>query len=120
MSVAIKYEITGSVEVGYVLSKTVEQISRNKLACFQKLVGGLIEPIAYLNGAALLMNEEALNMGLVAWRVPDELEALVPEHFKIDGVKVLIGPVIFVADDGIDFRGFKDRFEAFNLLKKLR
>ncbi|WP_445774191.1 DUF3846 domain-containing protein [Shewanella sp.] len=112
MSVVLKFEVKGSPETGYVLFKTTEQIGRDKLACFQKLVGGLIEPIAYLTGAALLMNEEALNMGLVAWRVPDELEALVPDHFIVSGVKVLVGPVIFVADDGEDFMGFQDEFKA--------
>jgi hypothetical protein len=105
MSIVIKFEVKGSLDTGYVLFKTYEKIGCNKLACFQRLLGGLIEPVVYVNSAALLMNENALNDGLVAWRVPPELESIVPEHFRVQDHKVLIGPVILVADDGVDFTG---------------
>jgi hypothetical protein len=117
MSVVIKFEIKGSMEVGYVLFKTYEQIGTDKLASFQRLVGGLIEPVVYLNGAALLMNENAMNDGLLAWRVPPELESIVPEHFRVNEHKVLVGPVILVADDGEDFSGFHTREIADNALR---
>ncbi|MDT3334158.1 hypothetical protein Q4Q49_02520 [Shewanella sp. SP1S1-7] len=117
MSVAIKFEIKGTPTTGYVLFKTYEEIGYNKLASFQQLVGGLIEPVAYIDGAVLLMNENALNDGLLAWRVPPELERIVPEHFRVNGHKVLCGPVILVADDGEDYHGFKTVELAENALK---
>ncbi|MCH7421477.1 DUF3846 domain-containing protein [Shewanella sp. MM_2022_3] len=107
MSYAIKFEIKGTPETGYVLFKTHEEIGRNKLASFQQLVGGLIEPVVYIDGAVLLMNENALHDGSIAWRVPLELERIVPEHFKVKGHKVLVGPVILVADDGQEYHGFQ-------------
>lgn len=117
MSVAIKFEIKGTPETGYVLFKTYEEIGRDKLKSFQQLVGGLIEPVVYIDGAVLLMNENALNDGLLAWRVPPELERIVPEHFRVQGHKVLCGPVILVADDGQDYYGFNTREIADNALR---
>ncbi|EGQ9960052.1 DUF3846 domain-containing protein [Vibrio cholerae] len=93
---------------GYVLIKQQHELGQDVLSSLQAIVGGLIEVVTYLDGAVLLMNEEALVEQQLAWVVsPDDwLHRVVPEHMQVQGNKVLVGTVVLAADDGLQFSGF--------------
>ncbi|CED59820.1 DUF3846 domain-containing protein [Moritella viscosa] len=120
MNFIIKWELKGTAEVGYVLNKTYEELHGNDvLSELQRLVDGRIEVITYIDGAVLLMNEEAVINGMPVWAVKEdhELNRYVPEHFVINDQKVLVGPVVMCSDDGIEFSGFKSIEECKEVLR---
>ncbi|MFM2580616.1 DUF3846 domain-containing protein [Vibrio fortis] len=110
MKSVMKWELVETSE-GYALVESVEQVAdKNILADLQRLVGGRIEVVTYINGAALLMNEEAHINGMQAWAVKEEhfLHKIVPDHFILKGHKILVGPVVLCKDDGESFYGFTE------------
>ena len=60
------------------------------------------------------MNEEALINGSIVWAVPKDhpLDRLIPEHFVVQGGKVIAGPVVLVKDNGENFLGFESQQEV--------
>ena len=113
MSIVIKWELKKENDE-YVLVQSYESVEKNALTSLQKLVGGRIEVITYLDGGALLMNEEALINGSIVWAVPKDhpLDRLIPEHFVVQGGKVIAGPVVLVKDNGENFLGFESQKEV--------
>ena len=95
----------------YVLVQSYESVAKNALTSLQKLVGGRIEVITYLDGGALLMNEEAFINGSAVWAVPKGhfLDRFIPEHFVVQGHKVIAGSVLLVKDNGENFLGFESQ-----------
>jgi len=120
MTFIIKWELKGTAEIGYVLNKKHEELHGNDvLSELQRLVDGCIEVITYIDGAVLLMNEEAVINGMPVWAVKEdhELYHYVPLHFIVNNQKVLVGPVVMCIDDGIEFSGFKSIEECKEALR---
>lgn len=91
---------------------------QDKLSQLQQHVDDLIAVLCYGEGWALLMGDNALCNGLVAWRVPmdSKLYKFMPDYSYINGCPVAVGPVLLVKDDGIDFNGF-DQSKLMQLLR---
>lgn len=113
MPIVIKWELKKEDDE-YVLVQSYESVAKNALTSLQKLVGGRIEVITYLDSGALLMNEEALINGSVVWAVPKGhfLDKFIPEHFVVQGRKVIAGPVLLVKDNSESFLGFESQQEV--------
>ncbi|EJB1786928.1 DUF3846 domain-containing protein [Vibrio parahaemolyticus] len=113
MSIVIKWELKKEADE-YVLVQSYESVAKNALTSLQKLVGGRIEVVTYLDGGALLMNEEALINGSAVWAVPKGhfLDRFIPEHFVVQGRKVIAGSVLLVKDNGENFLGFESQQEV--------
>ena len=92
---------------------------QDRLSQLQQHVDDLISPLFYGEGWALLMGDNALCNGLVAWRVPQDskLYKFMPDHSYINGCPVAVGPVLLVKDDGEDFQGFEQQ-ELMKLIRK--
>ncbi|ENO1824037.1 DUF3846 domain-containing protein [Vibrio parahaemolyticus] len=118
MSIVIKWELKKEDDE-YVLVQSYESVAKNALTSLQKLVGGRIEVITYLDSGALLMNEEALINGSAVWAVPKGhyLDRFIPEHFVVQGHKVIAGPVLLVKDNGENFLGFDSQQKVEEYLK---
>lgn len=90
MTFIVKWELKGTTETAYVLNKTHEELHGNDvLSELQRLVDGRIEVITYIDGAVLLMNEEAVINSMPVWAVKEdhELYHYVPLHFIVDNQK---------------------------------
>lgn len=119
MSIVRRWELKEQ-QNGYALVESHHQLGENKLQSLQDLVNGRIEVVNYIDGAVLLMNEEALINGSTMWAIRPEhvLSNLVPEHFTVKGQKVMAGAVILVKDNGENFLGFDSMLEITKLLKQ--
>lgn len=67
---------------------------KNELDVLQNLVGGWIECLRFIEGVYMILNEEGKLIGLT------------PNFYY--GWDTIVGPVIFVGDDGEDFTDIAD------------